>query len=123
MPNQLLGDWYEFVPPATFTAISSFPCPPHPTAANCFFQLTLTATAYHQSFTAVGGTQEAGHGDVVVNNQEIDFFNGALCGLALPDGVGRYTWSIAGGVLRLNLISDPCSRSEIYTAQSWSRTR
>lgn len=113
VPAQLLGDWYKVMPSDTFTAMSSYPCPAHPTPANCFFQLTLTATVYNQSFTALGGRQDAGQGDVVVNQREIDFFNGALCGLQLPDGVGRYKWTLTGGVLHLALISDPCPRSEI----------
>ena len=113
VPAQLLGDWYKVMPSDTFTAMSSYPCPAHPTPANCFFQLTLTATSYNQSFTALGGRQDAGQGDVVVNQREIDFFNGALCGLQLQDGVGRYKWTLTGGVLHLALISDPCPRSEI----------
>jgi hypothetical protein len=116
VPAQLLGDWYEFLPTSTFNAISSYPCPPNPTAANCFFQVALTATTFHLSSTALGGTQSGGQGNVVVNHSEIDFFNG-IC-----DGVGRYKWSIAGGVLRFTLISDPCTRSEVLTDQSWSRT-
>ena len=124
MPAQLLGDWFKIIPPDTFMAVSSYPCPSHPTAANCFFQLTLTATRYDQSFTALGGRQEAGQGEVVVNKGEIDFFNGELCGLQLPDGVGRYRWALAGGVLHLALISDPCPRSEILAYMTgYSRTR
>lgn len=122
VPVQLLGDWYLFLPPDRFAAITSFSCPSQPTSANCFFQLTLSATTYRQSFTARGGRQSAGQGDVVVNNQEIDFFNGALCGLQLPDGIGRYSWSIVSGVLSFTLMSDPCGRSEILTAQGWSLT-
>jgi len=103
-------------------AISGTPCPSRPTAANCFFQLLLTATTYSQALTAKPGLLGAGRGDVVVNNNEIDFFNGAYCGLDLPDGVGRYTWKITGGLLHLSLISDPCPRYFVYTHGSWSRT-
>jgi hypothetical protein len=120
VPAQLLGDW--FLPPAAVEPVSGVPCPSPATAVNCFFQLTLLATTYHQAFTASGGTQDAGEGDVVVNNSEIDFFNGVICGLKLPDGVGRYTWAITDGILYLTLISDPCTRSEVYTKQGWSRT-
>jgi hypothetical protein len=122
VPAQLLGNWY--LPPAAYMAINGYdyPCPSPATAANCFFELTLTATTYSQVFSAIGGKQDAGQGDVVVNNHEIDFFNGVLCGLALPDGVGRYTWTLIGGVLHLALISDPCPRQEAYIYQGWTRT-
>lgn len=122
VPAQLLGDWYWFRPPADVTAVSGVACPSPPTPTNCFFQLTLTATTYHQAFTATGGSQFAGSGDVVVNNNEIDFFNGAICGLKLPDGVGRYTWTLTRGILYFKLISDPCTRWEVYTDQGWGRT-
>jgi hypothetical protein len=68
--------------------------------------------------TANGGSQFAGSGDVVVTN----FFNGVICGLKLPDGVGRYTWTLTGGILYFKLISDPCTRWEVYTDEGWSRT-
>jgi hypothetical protein len=99
-----------------------YPCPSPVTAANCFFELTLTTTTYSQAFSAIGGKQDAGQGDVVVKNHEIDFFNGVLCGLELPDGIGRYTWTLTGGVLHLTLISDPCPRQEAYIYQGWTRT-
>ena len=115
MPAQLLGAW--FIPEAAVIAVngsgSSSGCPTPLSAATCYFQLTLTATTYHLYI----GTQGGGAGNVVVNNNEVDFFNGALC-----DGVGRYQWTITGGVLVITLISDPCGRSEILTYQSWSRT-
>jgi hypothetical protein len=120
VPTQLLGAWY--LPAANMVAISGTPCPSRPTAANCFFQLLLTATTYSQALTAKPGLQGAGRGDVVVNKNELDFFNGAYCGLDLPDGVGRYTWKITGGLLHLSLISDPCPRYLVYTHGSWSRT-
>jgi hypothetical protein len=71
---------------------------------------------------ASGGKQDAGQGNVVVSNHQIDFYNGVICGLKLPDGVGRYTWTITAGVLYFTLISDPCARWEVYTHQGWSRT-
>jgi hypothetical protein len=116
LPAQLLGAWYDFLPPATFNAISSYSCPPLATAANCFYQLTFTTTTFDSSFVAVGGRQTDGHGDVVANGNEIDFFNGRC------DGVGRYSWRLAGGLLYLTLIADPCPRSYLYTLQGWSRT-
>lgn len=49
------------------------------------------------------------HGDLVVSGDEIDFYNSDYCGLRLPDGVGRYRWSITGDLLTLTLLApDPC---------------
>ena len=120
-PAQLQGDW--FLAPAAVDAIlghgGAGTCPSPPlTATNCFFLLNLTATTYHLEGTAIA----TGSGNVVVNGNEIDFFNGAVCGLQLPDGVGRYTWTLKVGVLSLTLISDPCSRPEYMANQSWRRT-
>jgi hypothetical protein len=120
VPAQLLGDW--FLPPAAVNAVSSNgTCPTPLSATNCFFRLTLNATNYEQAFTAIGGTTDAGQGDVVVNSNEIDFFNGRLCAIPLPGGIGRYTWTLTGGTLHFTLISDPCTRSAIYTWGDWSR--
>jgi hypothetical protein len=121
VPTQLLGDW--FLPPAAESAIFGFyyPCPSPPTAANCFIQLTLMATTDRLVVTATGGKKDQGISDVVVDNNEIDFFNTSLC--VPPDAVGRYTWKLTGGVLKFTLVSDPCARSDIYTYQGgWSRT-
>lgn len=90
----------------------------------------FTATTYQLGFTAVGANPP-GQGDVVVNNDEIDFFNGVqgtggttdLCGLHLPEGVGRYKWTLTGGVLHLvPLNQDPCIRIGLAYPQGWSRT-
>jgi hypothetical protein len=106
VPAQLLGDW--FLRTAVVDAIpgmASNVCPSHPIAENCFVQLTLTATTY--SLRDAGGGVDGA--DVVVNNNEIDFFNQAshFC-LDLPNVVGRYKWTLIGGVFHLTLISDPC---------------
>jgi hypothetical protein len=116
VPAQLLGNW--FLGPVSYVAVNGYaaPCPSPPTGSNCFFKLTFTATTFRQSFTAVGGTQSAGHGNVVVNKSEIDFFNGDC------DGVGRYTWTLTTGVLRFVLISDNCPRYALYTYTGWTRT-
>jgi hypothetical protein len=120
VPAQLLGDW--FLPPAAVESVG-YPCPSPPTAANCFFQLTLTATTYLQIRLDGIVKQPDGKGDVVVNNNEIDFFNDAFEGcLYLPDGVGRYTWTLTGGVLDFTLISDPCLRANVESLPGWSRT-
>jgi len=118
VPAALVGDWY--LPPATVLSFG-FTCPSHPTAADCYFLMTLTATTY-KWFDGHGGLKDPhGQGDVVVNGNEIDFFNGLGCGLALPDGVGRYTWTLTGGLLSFSLISDPCGRDELV-GQAWSHT-
>lgn len=118
VPAELLGDW--FMPPSAVEAVSGVPCPTPATTQNCFFQLSFEGTTYRQTFSATGGKQEAGQGNVVVKNNEIDFFNGVICGLKLPDGVGRYRWAITAGVLQFTLISDPCTRWEVYTHQGWT---
>jgi hypothetical protein len=122
VPAQLLGDWFQpkavafaLNPPAT----GGPPCPLVATPANCFIRLALTATTYHVYIS----TQLTGSGDVVVKNKEIDFFNGALCGLLLPDGVGRYTWTLRAGTLHLTALTpDPCGRDQDLAYHDWSRT-
>jgi hypothetical protein len=123
VPAQLQGNW--FLAPAAVDAIlghedgNSCPSPPVAvTATNCFFLLNLTATTFHLEGTGI----DTGSGNVVVNGNEIDFFNGALCYLQLPDGVGRYRWTLKSGVLRLTLISDPCNRAPYMANQSWRHT-
>jgi hypothetical protein len=113
VPAQLLGDW--FLPPAAAEAIDG-------NVACKLLQLTLTATTYQITHTALGVCDASSSGGVVVNGTEIDFFNGDHCGLQLPDGVGRYTWTLTAGVLHFTLISDPCGRAAMFPEQSWSRT-
>jgi hypothetical protein len=126
VPTQLLGDWFMAMPPAVIEARTGVACPSPPTAENCFFQLTLMASTSHAYFVANPGREDLGLGDVVVNKDEIDFFNGVYCevnqGLHLPDGVGRYAWKLTGGLLYLTNISDPCTRSHFFSYQGWSRT-
>jgi hypothetical protein len=125
VPAQLLGDW--FLPPAAVTEVSGFPCPSNPTTANCFFQLTLTATAYTIYFVPAEGIAVPSQGDVVVNHNEADFFNAVTCASYLPlDGVGRYTWRVTAGVLYFALINpatnaDYCTRAHVFTNRGWSR--
>jgi hypothetical protein len=101
VPAQLLGDWFQ----------SNDAC--------AFIQLTLAATTYRLLHCGVSSS-----GDVVVNNTEIDFFNADVCGRPLPDGVGRYTWTITSGVLHFTpLNQDPCPRGASWLAnRSYSRT-
>ena len=89
VPAQLIGDWFMFMPPAVFESVTGLSCPSPPTAENCFFQLTLMATTSH-AYLLASRSVDLLTGDVVVNNNEIDFFNGVYCelnqGLHLPDG-------------------------------------
>jgi hypothetical protein len=117
VPAQLLGDW--FLPPVAHIAISgNGVCPSPATLANCFLRLTLTATTFHMYSTDTGGKDQLfGNGEVVVNNNEIDVFNG-IC-----PGVGRYKWTLTGGRLHFTLNSDPCGRSDVLAYEgNWSRT-
>ena len=122
VPAQLIGDWS--MAPETVNLIMSTDgnpgCPKPVTAATCMVLFTLTSTTYHWT-TSLGLDERPG--DVVVNQTEIDFFNGPVCGLKLPQGVGRYTWTVTGTVLHFaSLGSDPCPRRVWLADQSYSRT-
>jgi hypothetical protein len=114
VPAQLLGDWY--LPPAIVIAVEG-------NSACRLLQLPLTATTYQLTHDPVCGVFSSS-GDVVVNNTEIDFFSADVCGLKLPDGVGRYTWALTGGLLNfVPLNQDPCPRGAAWLAnRSYSRT-
>jgi hypothetical protein len=62
-------------------------------------------------------------GNVAVNANEIDFFNGSMCRIPLPGGVGRYRWSLHSGVLQFTpLNADPCGgRTRPLANQSYVR--
>jgi hypothetical protein len=61
-------------------------------------------------------------GNVVVTGDEIDFFNGDICGLQLPDGVGRYRWTLASGTLHLvSITTDPCGRTNVLDGQDYAK--
>jgi hypothetical protein len=84
------------------------------------FKLTFTASSYNFEISAPGRT--GGGGDAVVNGTEIDFFNGQACSLQLPEGVGRYTWTLTGGVLHFTSMNqDLCPRAPILANQSYNR--
>jgi hypothetical protein len=119
VPAQLLGNWY--LPGASVTQVSGDSCPSNPTPTNCFFQLMLGATTWSISYVASGGIQVPSQGTVVVNNNEMDFFNSVYCG-PLPTGLGRFTWSVTAGVLYFTLISDECTRAHVLTNRGWIRT-
>ncbi|MEP6871765.1 MAG: hypothetical protein ABI939_07930 [Anaerolineaceae bacterium] len=64
------------------------------------------------------------HGNVVVNGDEIDFFNGAACAVKLPGGVGKYRWAVVGNseVRFTALNQDPCGRVDNLVGVTWTRT-
>ena len=82
----------------------------------------LTFTAPNQY--AFATPQESSGGYVVVTGDEIAFFNGALCGLRFPDGVGRYRWGLSGGELAFApLNSDPCGRGDDLRSRRYTKLR
>lgn len=63
------------------------------------------------------------HGDLAVEGDEIAFFNAAICGLTLPDGVGRYRWKVEGRKLDFQLIGkEPCGgRGDILDDSTYTK--
>ena len=120
IPAQLQGDWV--LSAAAADAYAGGTCPKPLAIATCMFKLTFTATTFQVTSNVAG--YSGGHGEAVVYGAEIDFFNGTACGLQLPDGVGRYTWTETGGLLRFTLIRDPCqaTRSSFLADRSFSRS-
>lgn len=113
VPTQLLGDWH--LPTAALDAAVG--CHKPLSAVNCWLVFTLTATSY-----AFSGPYPEGGGDVVVDNAEIDFFTSTTCQLN-QFFVGRYSWTLAGGVLHLTpLNDDPCARHSYLANHSFYRT-
>jgi hypothetical protein len=63
--------------------------------------------------TTFFGHSGGAHGRVVVDHNDISFFDADVCGLSLPDGVGTYRWRIVGDRLSLKPVNDdPCPRSQ-----------
>ena len=120
VPAQLWGNWY--LPGAAVTQVSGDRCPSNPTPTNCFFQLMLGGSTWSISYVASGGIQVPSQGNVVVNSNEMDFYNSAYCGLQLPAGLGRFRWRVTAGVLYFTLISDSCTRAHVLTNRGWTRT-
>ena len=115
VPAAIQGDW--FLPPATVSSIMS--------NDSCrLLKLTLAATTYHLTHSINPACGTSSSGDVVVNKAEIDFFSADVCGLKLPDGVGRYTWTLTGGVLHFAAMKpDPCPRGTYWLDhRDYSRT-
>lgn len=101
-PAQLIGTWTRVV-----------------TAADSAAVVTITTSGF-QVADKLGG----GSGDLVVNGNEIDFFNVLQCGLVLPHGVGRYQWRLRGTTLHfVPLNHDPCPvRHRHFANQDFSRS-
>lgn len=114
VPAPLLGDW--FLPPAIVGAVEG--------NSSCrMLRLTFTTITYRLTHDAACGGLES-TGEVVVDRTEIDFFNADVCGLKLPEGVGRYEWTITAGLLHLTALkADPCPRGAAWLDnRSYSRT-
>jgi len=81
--------------------------------------LTLMDTTYR--LQSPDGTSTGG---VVVNGDEIDFFDATACGLKLPEGVGRYRWTLVDGVLHFaSLARDPCGRVAVLKDADYRRAQ
>jgi hypothetical protein len=103
VPGQLQGDWF-------FRRVDGW------------VQLTLDGNDYKLQGYHNAGFGEAANGNVVVNGDEIDFFNGDQCGMPLPGGVGRYRWTLSGELLLFaTLNDDPCGRREDLAARHYQR--
>ncbi len=65
-----------------------------------------------------------GTGSIVVNGNEIDFFSSSHClDHPLPDGVGRYRWTLQGTTLHFApLNADPCGRIDYLKDQSFIKS-
>jgi hypothetical protein len=119
VPIKLLGGWY--VMPADINAIVGYTaCQLPSTPAKCSVQIVFTTTT-------VTWPNNLGFpsccGDVVVSNSEVDFFNDSGCGIPLPDGLGRYMWTLTGSVLHFTpLNQDPCDRSAWLANRNFYRT-
>jgi hypothetical protein len=102
-PAQLLGVWVLQ--------------PPDPNPMNNL-TLTLDATTFTFNITPT----DTSSGDIVVNGSEIDFFNGADCHRSLPDGVGRYQWTLANKVLHFTpLGQDPCGQRADHLSSMYKK--
>jgi hypothetical protein len=64
------------------------------------------------NYYSSAGPLGSGYGNVVAKGSEIDFFNGSQCNSPLPAGIGKYRWTISGGLLMFSpLNTDPCPRA------------
>lgn len=100
-PAQLIGKWERVISTAGSGAV-----------------VTFTANGFHVTDSLLGA-----FGAIVVNGNEIDFFNVKACGLYLPEGVGRYKWSLQGTTLHFTpLNEDPCPvRGDHFANQDFTK--
>jgi hypothetical protein len=113
VPAQLLGDWLL----TTVEVDAAVGCHKPLLSVSCRLTLTLNATTY-----AFSGTYPEGGGDVVVNNTEIDFYTSLSCPND-PFFIGRYRWTLTGGVLHFkSLNNDPCARHSYLANENFYRT-
>jgi hypothetical protein len=113
---QLLGDW--FLPSAVVRRVMG-------NSSCTLLKLTLTATTYRLTHTDISVCGTSSSGEVKIIHSEIDFFNADACGLVYPDGVGRYTWTLASGHLTFSPLNlDRCPRGAEWLAnRTYSRTQ
>ncbi len=101
VPSELLGRWVgksDTIPPGAE-------------------YLTLSATTYR-----LESADGASTGSVVINGEEIDFFDASRCNLRLPAGVGRYRWTLVGGVLHFAALNkDACGRAAVLADANYRR--
>ncbi|MEP6638567.1 MAG: hypothetical protein ABJC39_04390 [Chloroflexota bacterium] len=101
-PAQLIGTWTRVVSTANSGAV-----------------VTFTSNNFRVADSSGGA-----NGSIVVNGNEIDFFNVKSCGLFLPSGVGRYEWGLQGTTLHFTpLNSDPCPvRDDHFANQDFTKS-
>ncbi|MFY9586789.1 MAG: hypothetical protein WAT66_04965 [Actinomycetota bacterium] len=88
-----------------------------------FFDSVPSRTTINGNGYTVTQPSQSAFGNIVVDGDEIDFFNGSGCRFELPEGVGRYRWSVdTKGLHFTPLNKDPCGRSEILANATWTRT-
>ena len=103
VPSQLQGDWFFH-------------------RGDGWVQLTLDGNQYKLQGYHNGRFGAAANGNVIVNADEIDFFDGDQCGIPLPGGVGRYRWTLPGELLHFAALNDdPCGRSEDLADENYQR--
>lgn len=108
VPAALVGDWFQ--PQSVVRDFDG-------NSACVLLRLTLTATTSQVTHTALGICGSGGSGDVIVNQSEIDFYNGSG---ECADAVDRATWRITTGLLYFTSISTPC-RAFLALHNAWSR--
>jgi len=111
--------------PTAFARVTPPPGGPVPDALNGDWHVITTNPGdqgdliFNGSKFQIETTGGVSFGQVAVNGDEMDFYSGTGCGIALPGGVGRYRWNLSGGVLHLAPLGiDPCGGRERAIANS-----